>query len=75
MVLDTNALISGLLWDGNEFTGIDAPYKEPQNPDILIKTDIESVDICVMKIINCLKEKQFITDTDKTIDASVFLPR
>lgn len=58
-----------------EFTGIDAPYEEPQNPDILIKTDIESVDICVMKIINCLKEKQFITDTDKTIDASVFLPR
>lgn len=43
-----------------DFTGINAPYEKPQNPDILIKTDMESVDECIEKIINYLFGKQII---------------
>lgn len=43
-----------------DFTGIDAPYEVPKSPEILIKTDRESIDECVKKIINYLFEKQII---------------
>ena len=46
----------------NNFTGIDAPYEAPQEPDVVIKTDIESVEECVSKILNYLKNKQFIME-------------
>jgi adenylylsulfate kinase len=32
------------------FTGIDDPYEEPQNPELIINTDIQTVDQCVSKI-------------------------
>ncbi|MEW6327826.1 MAG: adenylyl-sulfate kinase [Thermodesulfobacteriota bacterium] len=42
------------------FTGIDAPYEAPEKPDVVIKTNIESVEECVNKILNYLRDKQFI---------------
>ena len=41
-------------------SGIDAPYEEPQEPEIIIRTNIESVEGCVNKIFNFLQEKLFI---------------
>lgn len=45
------------------FTGIDSPYEEPENPEIILETDKEDIDICVNKIINFLdfKEKSIWT--------------
>ncbi|NPB04763.1 MAG: adenylyl-sulfate kinase [Aquificae bacterium] len=42
------------------FTGIDAPYEEPENPEILIESDKESVQNAVLKIIKFLEEKGII---------------
>jgi adenylylsulfate kinase len=42
------------------FTGIDAPYEAPEQPDLVIKTDIESAGECVNNILRYLREKQFI---------------
>jgi len=42
------------------FTGIDAPYEEPENPEIVIESDKESVDQAINKIIRFLEEKKII---------------
>jgi adenylylsulfate kinase len=42
------------------FTGIDAPYEVPEEPDVVVRTDIESVEECVTGIINYLRDKQLI---------------
>jgi len=39
------------------FTGIDAPYESPQNPDILIETEKESIEEAVRKIITFVENK------------------
>ena len=33
------------------FTGIDSPYEVPEKPDIIVKTEIESLDLIIEKII------------------------
>lgn len=44
-----------------EFTGISAPYEEPENPEIVLETDKLSIEECVTQIINYLSENQYIT--------------
>ena len=44
-----------------DFTGIDSPYEEPRNPDIILDTCNHSVQICAEKIIQFLSEKVIIT--------------
>lgn len=43
-----------------EFTGINAPYEEPSNPEIVIDTENESVEESVEKIVAYLKENQYL---------------
>lgn len=43
-----------------EFTGINAPYEEPSNPEIVIDTEHESVEESVNKIVAYLKENQYL---------------
>jgi adenylylsulfate kinase-like enzyme len=43
-----------------EFTGISAPYEEPENPEILIETDKMSVLESVNKILDYLKSNNII---------------
>ncbi|MCD8789036.1 adenylyl-sulfate kinase [Mammaliicoccus sciuri] len=43
-----------------EFTGINAPYEEPSNPEIVIDTENESVEESVDKIVAYLKENQYL---------------
>ena len=38
-------------------TGISAPYEAPENPDIEIKTEDESIEIAVKKIIYSIMPK------------------
>ena len=44
-----------------EFTGISAPYEEPLNPEITIKTHENSVEECVAQITQWLADKGYIT--------------
>ena len=41
------------------YTGIDSPYEEPENPDLIVDTDNETLGDSVSKIINFL-EKNFL---------------
>ena len=39
------------------FTGIDSPYEVPENPNLIVNTERESVDESVKKIFNAIKGK------------------
>ena len=43
-----------------EFTGISAPYEEPENPEIILETDKMNIDECMDHIISYLTEKEYI---------------
>lgn len=43
-----------------DFTGISAPYEEPVNPEIVIKTHEKSVEECVLQITEWLVEKGYV---------------
>ncbi|WP_112182155.1 MULTISPECIES: adenylyl-sulfate kinase [Paraliobacillus] len=43
------------------FTGIDDPYEEPLNPEVIIETDKQSVDESVKKIIDYLNRKGYLS--------------
>lgn len=43
-----------------EFTGISAPYEEPENAEVLLDTGSLSLDQCVDKLLQVLEEKQII---------------
>jgi adenylylsulfate kinase len=42
------------------FTGVDDPYEEPSNPEILVDTDLESVDESVGKVKDYLEKKGYL---------------
>lgn len=39
------------------FTGVSSPYEEPQNPDLVVETDLHSTDEIVERIIGRLKQE------------------
>ena len=43
-----------------DFTGVNAPYEAPNDPELVIDTDKESVDESVEKVLNKLKELEHI---------------
>ena len=43
-----------------EFTGISAPYEEPANPEITIKTHEQSVEECVAQITKWLADEGYV---------------
>jgi adenylylsulfate kinase len=46
-----------------EFTGVSAPYEEPDNPEIILHTDRERVEESVQKVITFLEERDIINKT------------
>jgi len=44
-----------------DFTGISSPYEPPKNPELELKTDIESLKDCTDKIINYLVKSKLIS--------------
>ena len=40
-----------------EFTGISAPYEEPENAELVVETDKYSIDECVEQVISYLRER------------------
>ncbi len=43
-----------------EFTGIDSPYEKPENPEIIVCTDIKSAGECAEEIISYLAANAFL---------------
>lgn len=44
----------------SDFTGISSPYEEPENPELVVETNLHSVEECVDQVIAYLKSRQFI---------------
>jgi adenylylsulfate kinase len=44
----------------HEFTGISSPYEEPLNPDLIIETNLLTIEESAEKIISFLQEKEII---------------
>lgn len=42
------------------FTGVDDPYEEPENPELILDTDKESVDECAQRVLEKLGELGYI---------------
>ena len=48
------------------FTGIDAPYESPLNPEIECRTDLETLEESVDKILQKLREMRYLTEPIET---------
>ena len=40
-----------------DFTGVQDPFEEPTNPDVIVNSDVESVEICADKVSDYLRKK------------------
>jgi adenylylsulfate kinase len=47
------------------FTGISAPYEAPENPEITVHTDKNTVEECVQQIMAYLTEKKLLPEGTK----------
>lgn len=47
-----------------EFTGVSAPYEAPEQPEIHVRTDSQSVEECVEQILHYLKAHGFLNRDD-----------
>ncbi len=55
---DPNGLYKkALAGEIKEFTGISSPYEAPENPELVVETDLQSLDEILANIIEMLKEK------------------
>lgn len=52
--------IKALRGEVAHFTGISDPYEEPENPDVIVDTEHETVDESVAKIITALREREYL---------------
>jgi len=43
-----------------DFTGIDDPYEEPEDPELILDTDMMSVEECVQKVLDKLEELGYV---------------
>ncbi|MCZ6526293.1 MAG: adenylyl-sulfate kinase, partial [Gammaproteobacteria bacterium] len=46
--------------DSGNVPGVSFPYTEPEDPDLVLATDTLSIDDCIEKVIELLKERQII---------------
>ena len=49
-----------------EFTGISSPYEEPENPEIVLRTDQMSLNECVDSLLDYLIKKEYIKQSKLT---------
>lgn len=47
------------------FTGVSDPYEEPQNPDVVVETDRDTVSQCVEKILGALEAKGYLPHSSR----------
>jgi len=59
---DPNGLYKkALAGEIKEFTGISSPYEAPETPELVVETDLQSVDDIVERIVALLRERQIIS--------------
>lgn len=46
-----------------DFTGIDAPYEAPENPEIIVETDKKSIDQCIDQIVDYMQENEYFKES------------
>jgi adenylylsulfate kinase-like enzyme len=46
------------------FTGISAPYEVPENPEMVVETDVESPDVIVGRLLKVLEDAGIIPVLD-----------
>ncbi len=62
---DTKGLYAkALAGEIDNFTGISSPYEEPENAELVVETDIQSVDEIVAQIINTLEARGVLPKRD-----------
>jgi len=44
-----------------QFTGIDDPYEEPQNPELVLDSDTKSIDALAAEVVDYLESKGFLS--------------
>ena len=44
------------------FTGVDDPYEEPEDPELIVDTDIESVEESVGKVLQKIEELGYLKE-------------
>lgn len=49
-----------------EFTGVSAPYEEPEKADIHIRSDETSVEDAVKEIVDYMEQKGYLSPLDKS---------
>ena len=49
-----------------QFTGIDDPYEEPENPEMILETDKVNLEQCVEEILNFLEARGLVSRMSKT---------
>ena len=42
------------------FTGVNAPYEEPENPDLVLNTEESDLETCLRKVLQMLSQRGFI---------------
>ncbi len=45
-----------------EFTGVSSPYETPENPELIVETDLESVDDIIATIVTKLKDNRILSE-------------
>ena len=48
-----------------QFTGIDAPYEPPKNPEIVVETSLFEIDACVERVIAHLRSHGYINRSNR----------
>lgn len=43
-----------------DFTGVDDPYEEPENPELVLDTDILSIEECVNKVLMTMDKLEYL---------------
>ena len=45
------------------FTGIDAPYEAPLNPELIVETDKKDIEACAQTVVDYLVQEGIISKT------------
>jgi len=58
--------VKALAGEIKDFTGVDDPYEEPENPELVLDTEKESVEESVQKVLYKLLELGYLSEIDPT---------
>lgn len=54
-----------------EFTGISSPYEKPENPELVLNTGAESLDVCVQEVVSKMASLGIVTNAHLKQDFEV----